>query len=241
MKQDLHNNSENLNQDSSTAKWTKKRFFTRGRIIVLSIISAVILLGIWDIFIDPPAWWRFERQQDKRAILAYVEEKYPNAKSKGSKFPFQRMVGPYPASIMYFELDGVNFHVAAKRGSVISDGYSQARACAQFDKIIQDGFLKPMGKEANTHYRFVDDYDIYPYTGSLVVCLTIRDQGSTPKEVGWLYDFYKYWKNEGDFLKSYSARIDIVVNDEIVYHINYNNSSEFPNEDSFYAAFETGH
>ena len=56
MKQESRNNYENLNLDSSAANQTKKRFFTKGRIIVLSIISAVILFEVWDIFIDPPAW-----------------------------------------------------------------------------------------------------------------------------------------------------------------------------------------
>lgn len=239
MKQESRKNYESLNPDSSAAKRTKKKFFTKGRIIALSIAVVIVGLCIWDIT-DPPVWWRFERQQDKKAIWEYVEVKYPDAKCTGSKFPFQKIAQIYPSSIMYFELNGINFHIAAEHGRVVEDMYPYERACAHFDKIIQEGFLKPMGIEAYTYYHFIDDYDVYPYTGSLVVCLTIRDQGSTPKEVGWLYDFYKYWKNEGSFLAGYRVEIRISLNDEITCHINYDNASEFANEDEFYSSFKAG-
>lgn len=236
MKQESRNNYENLNLDSSAANQTKKRVFTKGRIIALSI---VIFFGVWDIFIDPPAWWRFERQQDKKAILAYVEEKYPNAKSKRSKFPFQRIVGPYPASIMYFELNGIEFAVTAEHGRLVWDGYPEARVCAQFDKIIQDGFFKPRGIHENAHYSFGDNYkEIYPYTGSLSIYIQVNDQGSTAREVGWLYDFYEFWKVEGAFLKDYRVDIDIYEDKKEKSHITYYNDSKFANEDEFYSAFK---
>ena len=132
--------------------------------------------------------------------------------------------------------------MTAEGGKILIDGYCGARAIAQFDEIIQDGFLKPHGITAYTDYSFADNYyEIYPYTGRLSVRLTVWDQGTTPREVGWLYDFYKYWKKEGSFLKSYSVRIDIVSNDDVVYHISYGSKSNFLNERAFYSAFKEGH
>lgn len=121
-------------------------------------------------------------------------------------------------------------------------GYCGARAIAQFDQIIQDGFLKPRGITAYTHYRFVENYyEIYPYTGGLVIRLTVWGQGTAPQEVGWLYDFYNYWRKEADYLTEYGVNINIVENRETIYHIYYDNESCFSDESVFYAAFEEGY
>lgn len=214
---------------------------SKKKIIFLSVFFVIVVFCVWDIFIDPPAWWRFDRQKDKRAILDYVENTYPdNIKRKGGKFPLQMPAGPLESSIMYFELDGVNFAISAYDGRIGTDGYHKARAEAQFDKIIQDGFLKPRGIKATSIYRFFDDYEIYPYTGGLRVTLSVFDQGSKPEEIEWLYDFYKYWKAEGEFLTEYSVIIRIVEKDETLYHIFYNNMDEFSDESEFNAAFRLG-
>lgn len=153
-------------------------------IITSSIIAIIIGLCVWDIAFDPPAFWRTERIQDKRAILAYVKEKYPDAvQNKRGKFPLQMPAGPFEDSVMYFKLDDIEFFVSARFGQMVLDGYSGARAIAQFDKIIQDGFMKPNGIIAKTTYTFVDSYDMYPYTGDLGVTIRIFDQGSTPEEI----------------------------------------------------------
>lgn len=213
-------------------------------ITLLSVAVAFVLFNVYDIFIDPPAWWRFDRQRDKRVILEYVKNNYPeNIKRKGGKFPLQMPAGPFESSIMYFELDGVNFAISAQDGRIETDGYHKARASTQFDKIIQDGFIKTRGIEkAYTRYSFLDSYkETYPYTGGLVVRLSVFDQGSTPQDVGWLYDFYKYWKNEGSFLSGYSVGIYINADEDTVYHIIYNSEKEFSDQDEFYAAFVPGH
>lgn len=81
---------------------------------------------------------------------------------------------------------------------------------------------------------------MYPYTGGLVVRISVFDQGSTPQDVGWLYDLYKYWKNQGSFLTGYSVGIYINVNEDTVYHIIYDSEKEFSDQDEFYAAFVSG-
>ncbi len=160
---------------------------TRKRIIVISIVALLvlflILFEIYDIFIDPPAWWRFERQKDKAVILEYVKSNYPNAKKTGGTFPIQKIAETHKASTMYFKLNEIEFSVAAEYGKIVRDGYPEARAIAQIDHIIKDGFLKPRNIKAGTFYRFHDDYrETYPYTGSLYV--ELRANGATPQEVG---------------------------------------------------------
>lgn len=102
--------------------------------------------------------------------------------------------------------------------------------------------MKPRGIEtACTNYSFLDNYKkSYPYTGGLVVRITVVEQGSTPREVGWLYDFYKYWRNEGNFLTGYRVQIEIVKNNDVICHCNYINKDEFSDESEFYGAFKAG-
>lgn len=210
-------------------------------ITLLSVAVGLILFQIYDIFIDPPAWWRFERQQDKRVILDYVKSNYPDAKKIGGLFPVPKIAQSHRASTMYFKLDDVEFSVSAEYGKVVEDNYPRDRATVQFDKIIQDGFLKPRGITAYTHYEFADSYkEMYLYTGGLDVQLTISDQGSTLEDIIWLYDFYKYWKEEGVFLTEYTVCIRIVEKGETLYHIYYDDTDEFSDESEFYAAFKTG-
>ena len=87
MKQESCNNYESLNPDSSTAKQTKKRFFTKRKIIILSILLVIVGLCVWDIA-APPLWWQSNRQKDKRAILEYAKVQYGGeAKVVSSSFP----------------------------------------------------------------------------------------------------------------------------------------------------------
>lgn len=212
----------------------------RNLIIALSIVFILILFLVVDIFVDPPAFWRTERQQDKKAILEYVESTYPNAiKRKGGSFPLQLPAGPHEYSVMYFELDDIEFHIGAEYGKVIFDCYPDAKAIAQFDKIIFEGFLKPRNLNAGVKYTFKDNYEgNSPYIGSLDIDITIIDQGATPQEVGWLYDFYQFWLAEGAFLKEYRIDIYIFENQIEKAHIIYDNEVDFFNEDEFYSTLK---
>lgn len=227
-----------MNVNAPNEKSRKKPFFTKKKIIVLSILFIFVFLFVWDNFIDPPAWWRSGCQQDKKAILEYVRNNYPDTiKRKGSSFPYQLPAGPHPFNVMDFELDGINFYISARDGKVAVDGYCEARATAQFDKIIRDGFLKPRKINAAANYHFRDNYrETYPYTGGLGLEIQIIDQGATPQEIGWLYDFYKYWTKEGAFLKEYRVDILIYENHEEKAHIIFFDDSDFSDENELYAA-----
>ena len=209
-------------------------------IIISSIIAIIIGLCVWDIA-DPPVWWRFERQKDKRAILEYVKDTYPKSvkRAGGDEFPIQFM-GPYFHSVMYFELDGFVFAVTAKHGEVLFDGFKSARIMSQFDSIIQDGFMKPNGIIAKIDYFFRDGYDTYPYTGYLGVTLTVCDPALTPQEVEWFYDFYKYWEANADYLENYHVKILVMENDQSKFYISYYKDTQFADEYEFYSAFKPG-
>lgn len=102
-----------------------KRKRKSGRVAVIAILSAALIFIVFTILdtnLNPPGWWRFDRLEDKKAILSYVEENYPKTiKRTGSKFPFQKPAGSFEHSVMSFELDGVNFNVSAWKGKITDD------------------------------------------------------------------------------------------------------------------------
>lgn len=186
--------------------------------------------------------WQRGARRNKQVILEYAEEHYPDARFiEGHYNSAKFFVWNNFGDAGVFNLAGVEFKITAEAGEILIDGYPKARACAQFDKIIQDGFLKPQGLSAQTSYIFVDNYyEIYPYTGVLEVKVKSIDQGSTPREVGWLYDFYKFWKEEGAFLTGYSVHLYIIEDNQMMYRLDYDVDSDFPNETAFYSAFRPG-
>ena len=61
-------------------------------IAVAVIVIGVIGLIVWD-HVDPPLWYHFEAQKNKRVIMEYAEEHFPEAKiveeHYNSAIPFQ--------------------------------------------------------------------------------------------------------------------------------------------------------
>lgn len=204
----------------------------------LGVIAAVVLL-IVVLNANLLLPWQWGARKNKQVILDYAAEHYPDARFVEAHYnTAQFFIWNNFRDGIAFELDGMKFNIIAEGGKILADGYPKARACKQFDKIIQDGFLKPRGIAAQTDYFFSDNYEeIYPYTGGLGVTVRIRDQGATPQEIGWLYDFYKYWKENADSLRSYSVEIDIAAGEDH-HEIWFNKSSEFANEREFYAIFK---
>lgn len=210
----------------------------RALLVIVLTVGSIIILNA-NLLLP----WQWGARRNKQVILEYAEQHYPNAEIVEQEFNSAHFfVWNNIKDCIVFKWEDVEFGITAESGDILIDGYYGARAIRQFDKIIQDGFLKPRGITAYTSYMFSDNYKIiYPYNGGLNVTITIWDQGSNPWSFDWLYDFYKYWKTESEFLKSYRVQIDIVENNETVYHINYGDDDEFPSEKAFYDAFNEGY
>lgn len=195
------------------------------------IISCVILRKY-------PYLWREKTKVNRNAIIEYAGEHYPGAVIVDEYYESAKvLVTKIPRDYIKFEWNDIEFNICTQDGQVIIDGYYEARATAQIDNIIEAGFLKPRNIIAGTNYRFHDDYrETYPYTGSLYV--ELRANGATPQEIGWLYDFYMYWKEEGAFFREYQVNFKIYEGGVEKGHMVFRNDSEFANEDEFYSAFK---
>lgn len=232
-----------------------------GIIMLIAIFSAVLIFVVYTILdtnLNPPGWWRYDRLADKKAVLSYVEENYPKTiKRTGSKFPFQKPAGPFEHSVMFFELDGVNFGVSAWEGKITGDTYYEAKAEKYIRENFIDGFMDERGLSPEIKISFVmpQDYygllqkyildDLYSFTGSVHITIIqdYIDGVSVPKDVGWFYDFYQYWMKNCDLENctvsiQYRRNKDYSTN-EVSYMISFRKGVKtFPNEDEFYSAFK---
>lgn len=208
-------------------------------LLILGAITAMTFLT-WILNLNLLLPWQLEARRNKKAILNYANEHYPNAQVVEGHYNSARFfVWNNLADAIVFKLDDMEFKIIAEAGKILTDNYPKARACKQFDTIIQDGFFEPREIGARINYNFIDDYkEMYPYTGGLVVLISVADQGSTPREAGWLYDFYQYWRNEGAFLKSYDVWINILEDDNVIYFVDFKDEEPLLNENEFYNSFE---
>lgn len=213
------------------------------RSVCICIVSVILVLGLSIILYKSLLLpWQYKARQNKKIVMQYAREHYPSAKLVGcdlNSINLNFWSPPASPDLFYFELDGMYFTITAREGDVLVDGYTESVIKLQFDNMINNGFLKIRNVDAMISYFLVDDLpkDQSQYTGVILIDITVSDQGSTPQSVGWLYDFYKYWKGEGEFLAGYSIAISIVVNGKIAYHIDYNSKDEFLDESAFYDAF----
>lgn len=240
MKNEFDTTQENALQAGGAPK--RRRFMTKGKVtalvIALSIVAFVILVNILNACLLLP--WQRGARRNKQVILDYAAEHYPYAEIVEQKFNSAHFfVWNNILDCIIFKYDDLEFAITAEAGEVLIDGYYQARVNAQFDRIIQDGFFKPRGITVLTRYGFSDNYyEEYPYTGELGVTVRVRDQGTTPQEIGWLYDFYKYWRKNGAFLDSYSVFIDIMVDNTNLHEVRFTDSDVFTSAEDFYTIFK---
>lgn len=226
--------------------------------VIFSAVLIFVVYTILDTNLNPPGWWRFDRLEDKRAILSYVEENYPETTRRtGSKFPFQKPAGPFEHSVMFFELDGVNFNVSAWDGKITGDTYYEAKAEKFIRENFIDSFMDERGISPKIKMSFVippEHYgllqknildDLYNFTGSVHITIVqdYIDGVSVPKDVGWFYDFYQYWMKNCDLENctvsiQYRRNKDYSTN-EVSYMISFRKGVKtFSNEDEFYSAFK---
>lgn len=221
----------------------KTRFFTKGRIILLSVLAVLTGLCIWDIS-DPPLWWQFGRRSDKQAILQYAKTQY-NGKAKvtGSKFPIINpgLVGPPEASIMFFKYDGTDFAISAQNGKLIFDGYYVAKAQAAIEEIVDVGFFQPRNIAVEYICSFSKEplvaLEVFDGSVRIIIYFDEYDPQGKPQNIEWFYDFYLYWINSSK-IKDFSIQINYFISDNRYYRLYFDEASQFNSKDDFYAEFQ---
>ena len=235
-------------------KWFCSHLSSPKKIIAVLFVAVIIGFTVWD-FVDAPPFWHF-RQADKKVILEYQSQHYPGAKVVKSNFPLlgnPSLVGVPVESSMTFEYDGVEFVIAAQDGELKRDYFPFAKAKLKIVNVI-DEFIKTHGIENEGNIKIDVIFDLlhvksmlYPfdepptedlskYNHRVDIEIIIKGEYNSPKDVGWLYDCYKYWIIE-NILPNYSLTFKVVSNNEVLHNACFYNDYEVSSESAFYSSF----
>ena len=194
---------------------------TRRYLIILGIVAAVVtvIAILRSNYLLP---WQLPLYKDRKAIIEYVREVHPDSKIAEEHIEF----GPTPGGILSvqpdcyitFEVNGFQYRVFASNGKVFSDTYAdkyaQMKLWSEVETFINDEFLEPRGIEnvdiyCDFYNKHLLSSEWSEYNYSLDVLLSIYEQGSTPREVLWLYEFYEFWLENQCFSPKWSLKFDI--------------------------------
>lgn len=165
------------------------------------------------------------------AIIQYVREKHPNSKIVEEHIKYRLegfyfiITGASPDCYITFGEDGFQYRVFADEGKVYSDSYSQSKFSNDIKTLINENFLIPRGiKNVDIHCTFDLDDDEHPndwseYNGEVSIYMEIVGHGDTPYEVGWLYDFYKFWCENQKFLSKWY--INFRIGKQCAFYVGY--------------------
>ncbi len=218
-------------------KWVKRH------IILLCCIIIPLSLCIWDIA-DPPLWWHFEAQKNKKVILDYAAKHFPDAKiveqQYGSTMPFSTS---NQLDSIIFEQDDVRFAIWANDGEFWGENYLYAKSSQFIEREIILPFLDLKGLKAkyNIYMPYgIPTEDITKYEEEILINLypAYEPGKNSPEEVRWLYEFYVYWHNNSN-LKNYLVDIEYRINNDTnkTHLIRFKEDTLFENAEEFYAAF----
>lgn len=222
----------------------RQRFVT----ILILVISLIALGIIFNVFMLFP--WQYQARHNKKAILSYVRDNYPNARIVEEYYPsmkFNPTNKPYDSIV--FELNGVQFAVRGRDGKV-NEANDDLYGAAVIQKEVREGYLNNFFSQRALEYEAdIDFLDYYPrktdnlstFQGNIFLEFRLDHEADKPtsRDLGWLYDFYCYWRNvcpTEDFTLRFYYRISRNSGYELYCYAN----SQFSNEDEFYAAFRPG-
>ena len=209
---------------------------------LIALIAIAIFAGITAILhANLLLPWQDTARENMRAMKDYVNAYYPGGKIVKKVINTGKLIdfSPHFFDGIYIQYDGVEFYVSAKDGVVDTDTYVEEKMIQQFDKIIKDSFITPREIDANVRYSF-HTRECYPFKGVMSVYITTFAE--SPEDAGWLYDFYRYWEKEGEFLEDYTVHLTVIDRTkrdvESTYKVSYPKGKEFFSEKVFYSTFK---
>lgn len=212
-------------------------------------IAAVIgLIAILHVNLLFP--WQWKAFNNKVAMRSYAKENYPGAKIIGQHYETLEF-NPWTRSIdrITIRWNDVEFSLATEDGSYIMDGYWHGVA----EKTIYDKFVSPFLKQrkvsvdceilASDFAHFLEENpngDIADFDGwgtQIIIRPKNKIGKGTPRELGWLYDFYHYCK-ENISLQSYRVTLIYPPLDKGGFYIHFTQDSHYNSAEEFYSAFQ---
>lgn len=179
-----------------------------------ALIAAVIILE--KNYLMP---WQIPLYKNRKAIIQYARDVHPGNKIVEEHLEFvpSGWFSKKPDCYIVFEEGDIQYIVDASNGEVNTDFYNQRKLSAEVEKFVNENFLEPRGIE---NVKVGCDFGFNEYDGSVpekwseyndyyTVRVSIHKQGTTPGEVGWIYDFYNFWNENTTFPPEWGMRIAI--------------------------------
>ncbi len=226
-----------------------KSFFTKfakHKFKLVFIICAIMVIGViglcvWD-HVDPPLWYHFEAQKNKRVIMEYAEEHFPEAKiveeHYNSAIPFQTS---NKFDYIIFNQDGVQFSILANDGRLLHDNYLTSKASQYIKREIIEPFIMPRNITAEYDVYFMGEEPIgspHEYEECIYVNVFVKcDKGIIPEEIVWFYDFYLYWIEYAN-IKNYDVTLSCGSERELYFSRSFNEATLYQDKHSFYQTFK---
>lgn len=221
-------------------------------LIVLAIVTVVIaaIVILYKNYLMP---WQIPLFKTRKALINYMKVTRPNYHIVKEEVKYYYTTGggflPQPdtitpkASVVCNE-NGFEYSVIAFDGEVTRDNYASCKPGFEVEEFIEKEFMEPRGIENVDFYCTFARDDELPsewseYTGRFRVTVKIRGQGTTPQEVGWLWDFYKFWRDNQPFNPDWNLTFDIYydtnTNASWDSSISIHNTEKFGSKEEWYA------
>lgn len=188
--------------------------------------------------------WQWRALCNKTAAIEYVKKSYPNARLIESDYESTEF-NPWRTAMdrFCFGWNGVKFYIIVEQGEISYDFYWHGVA----RKIIDENYIAPfletrkVSSDYELHCSELEEFlrkndpvtDISQFNGHIEIRMLPHydDKKTTPKSLGWLYDFYCYC-NENIDLPDYI--VNIVYNGR---RIKFTQATSFQDEAEFYSSF----
>lgn len=194
----------------------------RSLIIVGVVMTIIVIVGVlWKNYLLP---WQKPLYETRQALVKYMKKTHPNYHvverevkfsytTGGGFFPLPETVKPYARFVC--DEKGFTYIVHAFDGKVTGDTYPRHKLGYEIEEFARKGFLVPRGIDnVDFYFEFDVDDDKLPsewskYADGVSVTISVRGQGTTPQEVGWLWDFYEFWHDNQHFNSYWNLNFDI--------------------------------
>lgn len=203
----------------------KLRRIPRELKVLCVIIAVIAVLGVLGKNYLLP--WQIPLFNTRQALVKYLKKTHPNYHIVEREVEYTYTTGggflPQPDTVkpcatFVCDEDGFRYTVHAFNGKVTGDTYARAKLGSEIEEFARQGFLEPRGIEnVDFYFEFALDDDKLPsewsgYNSKFHVTLGVRGQGTTPQEVGWLWDFYEFWRDNQQFAPNWFLSFDIYYN-----------------------------
>lgn len=216
--------------------------------IVIAIIAVVVVLG--KNYLLP---WQIPLFKTRQALVNYMKKTHPNYHITEREVKYKYNTGGgfvpklgsgIPTARFVCDEEGFKYTVSASDGKVTRDTYARHKLGHEIKEFVKKDFLEPRGIEnVDFYFEFDLDDDKLPsewsnYAGRFKVTVNVLGQGTTPQEVGWLWDFYKFWRDNQRFNSDWSLVFDIYYDTNIQVwdsRISIHNTENFDSKEAWYA------